>query len=182
MPLSMALMDTAKKYRQMQEDGRILSNRDAINVIDSRILQLLDRVDHDDAPDRMKVLLGLWEQTMDAKTRRNDAEFYACLSALDAEFGRAYHDYEGWRQIMEILDTRRKMVDSEVKVIKDMKAILTAEQAYNLVAKLLAAIIDVVKDPKALRQINYRFSRIVGEHRLEEHADVVEMEAEGAEE
>lgn len=181
MPLSMGLMDIAKRYRKMANDGSLLSNRRAIDVLDGRVLELLERVDHDEAPERLQTLYALF-QDVKANKGRNDAAMYAALSAMDIEFEKVYHDYEAWRQIIEVLDVRRKMVDSEAKIIKDMKAILTAEQAYNLVAKVMMVCIDVVKDPKLLRQINARFARIIGEHDLREPADIVDIEAEAEDE
>lgn len=167
MPLNMSLKKTAKKYAEMMNDGELLSNRNALKVIDARILQLMDRIDVEDAPDRMKNLYGLWQELQEADRRGKKNDVVVLTVQINAEFEKAYHDYKAWEQAMEVFDLRRKMVDSEVKVIKDMKAILTAEQARNLVVKLLAVCIREVKDPRVLKRINYAFSRIIGEDKME---------------
>ena len=82
---------------------------------------------------------------------------------LDDLFEKARTDYEAWNQMMMALDLRRKMVESEVKVLKEIKAIMTAEDAYELTAKLLAAVMRVVEDPKKLKQVQYEFTRLIGE-------------------
>lgn len=176
MPLPMGLKDVAKKYSMILNSPEVMSNRHTVQIVDQRILQLIERVDNDDAPDRMAVLYDLFQQVKAAKGR-NEAQMYAVLGAMDMEFEKVYHDYAAWKEIRENIDLRRKLIDSEVKVIKDMKAILTAEQAYNLVAKLQAVVLKHVRDPKVLRRINYDFSRLIGEHDLSS-SDTIDIEPE----
>lgn len=90
---------------------------------------------------------------------------------IDAEFEAAYHDYAAWQQMFEALDLDRKMVESEVKIAKDMKAILTAEDAYELAAKLLASIIQAASElilednirARFLKRIEYEFAKLIGD-------------------
>ena len=77
-------------------------------------------------------------------------------AALDAEFEKAYHDYAAWKQMFEALALDSKMVESEVKIVKEIKAIITAEDAYELSAKLLAAVMRVVDDPKKIGRASCR--------------------------
>lgn len=175
MPLSMGLKDVAKKYELILRNGVVMSNRHSVDLIDQRVLQLLERLDNDETPDKLATLYALFQDVKAAKGK-NEAAMYAALSAMDIEFEKVYHDYQAWKQIVEILDMRRKLIDSEIKVVKDLKAILTAEQAYNLVAKLQAAVLRHVRDPKTLRRINYDFSRLIGEHNLAQSADVLDGE------
>jgi hypothetical protein len=78
------------------------------------------------------------------------------------------------------IDLDRKLVESEVKVVKEIKAILTAEDAYELIAKILAIILRIFPDDKAkLKQVQYEFTRLIGEQPIDIHApDMVEVEAE----
>ena len=158
------LMKVATKYEQMLSNGRILSNRAAMEVLDDRVKQLADRIDVNDAPDRMARLKNLWSEFKTAYALDNGLEIIVAIKKLDMEFERAYHDYKAWEQLMSLFDLRRKLVDTEVKTIKAIKAILTAEDAHNLVAKLLAVVIRVETDPVKLRIIHHEFSRIIGEH------------------
>lgn len=166
------LMKIAEKYSKMMSNGRILSNRAAMEVLDDRVKQLADRIDVNDAPDRMGRLHNLWEEFKEADALDKGSERYLAIKKLDNEFEKAYHDYKAWEQLMQLFDLRRKLVDSEVKTIKEIKAILTAEDAHELVAKLLAVVIRVVQDTVKLRIIQFEFSRIIGEHNLND-ADLV---------
>lgn len=154
----------AAKYNQMMRDGRVLSNRQAIDVVDTRITQLLERVDLDDAPDRMKRLVELWNEYTDNLDNGRTAELAMMRKKIADEFDKAYHDYMAWEQIFTALNLRRQQVESEVKVLTAIKAIITAEDAYELSAKLLAAVMRVVNDdPKRMKQVQYEFGRIIGE-------------------
>ena len=157
------LKTLAEKYARMVSDGRVLSNRATLDAIDERVQQLLERIDVNEAPDRLQNLHLLWEEFKLARQRKNETDVIVTIRRLDGEFDKAYHDYAAWSQLMEVFDLRRKMVDSEVRVIKEIKAMLTAEDAYKLVAKLQAVCIRVVDDPKKLRLIQQGFSRIIGE-------------------
>jgi hypothetical protein len=160
---SFPLTRLAAKYNQMRNNGRILSNRAAVEIIDDRILQLAERIDVEDAPDRLNSLYTLWQEYTSARDDGRTTEASIKRKALDNLFDKARTDYEAWNQMMLALDLRRKMVESEVKVIKEIKAIMTAEDGYELVAKLQAAVLRVVEDPKKLMQVQYEFSRIIGE-------------------
>ena len=172
----MSLKKTAQGYAKIMASNQVLSNRMAINLIDQRVMQLIERIDVGEAPERMKNLYAQWQALEDAKKYQRQAEIVVLTKTINAEFEKAYHDYAAWNQMIEVLDLRRKHVDSEIKVIKEMKAILTAEQAYKLVAKLMAVCIRLIKDPKLLRQINVEFSRIIGENDLHEPVEVVDVE------
>jgi len=158
----------AGKYIEMKKDGRLLSNRASMEVVRVRIQQLLDRIDMNQAPDRLKNIKDLWENFKNSGGS-GQAEY---SRLLDEEFEKAYHDYAAWKQMFEAIDVDRKLVESEVKIIKDMRAVLTAEDGYELTAQLMAAVMaatgampeipDNVKR-NFLKRIQYEFTRVVGE-------------------
>jgi len=156
----------AENYVKMMESGAILSNRSAIDVLDSRVLALMDRIDTEESPERITALYNLFQEFKSAREARNETEAIKAMAAMDAAFDAIYHDYRAWGQMIEVLDLRRKMVDSEVKIIKEQKHFLSVEMAFKLVSQLLAVCIRVVQDPEKLKIINYEFSRIIGEDRL----------------
>jgi len=154
----------AAKYNQMLADGRVLSNRQAIDIADIRIRQLLERVDVDEAPERVAKLYGLWGEYMDAKKAGFSSEAAMLEKRIDDEFEKIYHDYQAWKQIFEALNLRSQWVEREVKIATAINAVLTAEEAYQAFAKLLSAAMNVVgDDPKKMKRLQYEFSRIIGE-------------------
>jgi len=162
----------AAKYNQMKTDGRILSNRHSIEIIRHRVEQLIERIDANDAPDRLNKLQKLWNEMREMESRGNEIQATLIKRDIDIQFEAAREDYLAWEQMFHALDLDRKMVDSEVKVAKDIQAILTAEDAYELVAKLLGSVIQVVDDPNKLKRIQFEFARIVGDTPVGNDVDI----------
>jgi hypothetical protein len=101
------------------------------------------------------------------------------IAQLDGEFKKARDDYAAWNQMMTALDLDRKLVDSEVKIYKEMKALLTAEDAHDLVAKMLSIILRVFPhEKKKLRQVQYEFVRLIGDRPIDVQSTEVDEEDE----
>lgn len=161
---SFPLVRLAAKYRQMAQDGNVLSNRQAINIIDERVMQLLGRINLEEAPERVSKLYNLWIEYKDARDDKRMEEAFAVSQKLDDEFEKVYHDYHAWKQMFEALDLRGKMVEREIKILGQIKALITIEQAYEMAAKMLGAAMKVIGDePKKLKELQYEFIRITGE-------------------
>lgn len=158
------IVKLAERYKKMITDGRILSLRASIEVVRGRIAQLAERIDFNDAPDRLYKLDDLWKQYLEAKKYQKGADMVILEKQISNEFASAREDYAAWQQMLQALDLDRKLVDSEVKIVKEMHAILTAEDAHDLIAKLLSIILRVfAKDKKGLRQVQYEFVRLIGD-------------------
>lgn len=152
----------AATYNKQVSDGVLLSNRASIDLIDTRIKQLLERVDIEEAPDRVAKLYELWN---DFKSQpEHSPEWLQARVALDDEFKKVYHDYKAWEQIFQALDLRGKSIEREVKTLQSIKAMMTAEDGYHLSARLLAASMKVIgDDPKKLKELQYEYAKIIGE-------------------
>lgn len=157
------IVKLADRYRRMQEDARVLSNRASLEIIRSRIQQLAERIDLEDAPDRLQKIGDYWAEYMEAKLAGKGADVVMLEKKISREMDKAREDYMIWAQMFEALDLDSKLVEREIKVVKEIRAFLTAEDAYDLVAKLLAVVTDVVDDPKKLRVIQYKFTKAIGE-------------------
>lgn len=166
----------AEKYNQMQTSARMLSLQSSIALVRGRIEQLAERIDENHAPDRLSKIAKLWQEYIEEPS---ETERVKIKYKITHQINAAVTDFAAWEQLMLAMDLDRKLVESEVKVVKDIRAILTAEDAYELVAKLLAIILRVFPDdPKKLMQVQYEFSRLIGDKPIEtgNYTDVVEAE------
>lgn len=178
--MSFPLVKLAERYGKMIRDGRILSVRASIEVVRGRIQQLAARIDMDDAPDRLEKLSALWEEYIGAKRAGKSLELINLEMQLTDQFEKAHADYAAWQQMMMAIDLDRKLVESEVKVIQKIKAILTAEDAYELIAKILAIILRIFPDDKAkLKQVQYEFTKLIGDQPVD-IGNPIDVEAEDA--
>lgn len=154
----------ASKYMDVQKDGRLLSNRHSIEIIRTRIQQLAERIDMNEAPDRLEKIQQLWIRYRQAYDVGADADGRVIMKQLDDEFEAAYHDYAAWKQMFEAVELDSKMVQSEVKILKDLKAIVTVEDMMTMTAQLMAAMLRVLEDdPGKVKQVRYEFARIIGD-------------------
>lgn len=161
---SMPLMRLAARYNKMQENGQLLSNRAAVDIIDVRIRQLAERIDENDTPERMKALYSMWGKYMQAVKGGDEINKIMLMGKISEEFDKVYHDYESWSQMLEVLEYRRKMTETEVKILKEIKAVITVEDMYDILAKVLAVLLRMFKgDPKKLKEVKYEFAKITGE-------------------
>jgi len=159
----------AAKYVQLRQDGRIMSNRAGIEILDDRIVELLERMGKQEFPDQFAILRDLWEEY---KSVEGTVEAIKVRRKLQRAFDAIWHDYMAFRQIEETLELRSKMVEREAKIAKELHSILTAEDAYRFLAKVEAAIItSISQEPEIrdnvkahlLKRIEYEFTRIIGE-------------------
>lgn len=165
------LVKLARKANQMQTDGRLLSNRASLEIVRRRIATLQERIDLNEAPDRLARIQRLWGQFKIDRKAKDDINVTIDVAAIDEEFEAAFTDYAAWRQMFEALDLDRKLVDSEVKVLKEIQAVLTAEDATLLAAKLLGATIntvnymDIPTETRVMfiRRIQYEFTKLIGD-------------------
>ena len=158
------IVKLSEKYDRMQKSGRLLSNRAAIEVVRTRIQQLAERIDMNHAPDRLATLGKLWADYRSAQNRGSGTEMAISAKQLDEQFAAAATDYAAWSQMFEAIDLDSKLVEREIKTIRELRAILTAEDARELVAKFLAVILRVFHDqPKKLKEVQFQVVKIIGD-------------------
>lgn len=166
------LVRLASKHIELEQDGRWLSNRHSMAIVWERVSQLVERIEENQDPQRLAKLYKLWQDFRDMDQQGNRVEAIKLKGQIDLEFERVYHDYNSWSQLFEAIELYRKMTESEVKIAKDLKAMMTAEDGIELVSQLLAVVIQVVNEPVQLKRIIYEFRKIVGDtaDRVEEVA------------
>lgn len=162
------LIRLAAKYKSMQTDGRLLSNRHSIEIVRYRVGQLLERIDINDAPDRMMKLGKLWKKFSHARYHGDELEVVKLQKELDAQFEAINTDFAVWKQMFEALDLEKNLVESEVRIAKDLRAILTAEDAYEMIAKIFSIIMEVETDPRKLKRYQYEFVKLTGDGKVVE--------------
>lgn len=159
-----SLTQLASKFNEIQKNGLVLSNRKAMEIIWHRVTQLAERIDMNEAPERLTRLQKLWAEFKENRAKGKSVEEIISIRDIDEEFEKAYHDYMAWQQMFEALQLHSKMQEGEVKIMKDLQAIITAEDAYELVAKVMAVLLRVLQDdPKKLKEAQYELTRITGE-------------------
>lgn len=143
----------AARYEEAANDPDLLAMREDIALIDSRLADILARVDTGESG-------SLWRQArdefavLDAAIKEGDAKpVTASLKRMQAMLGRGVSDYAAWHEVGDLLEQRRKLVESERKRLVEMQLVLDSRQAVVFVTAFLDVIQRHVPDRKQLSNI-----------------------------
>jgi hypothetical protein len=80
---------------------------------------------------------------------------------LDSIVESAQSDIETWDKIFELIEQRRKLVDSERKRQMDLQQVITTEQSMLLVTTLIRAVTEHVTDKRQLAAISNEIRTVI---------------------
>lgn len=165
------LLKLASKYAEQLSNPDVTTLKGARTVLSARVYDLLDRIESVRDEDRVGTLQKLWSDFQTARYNHNEDEMKRIATAIDNSFEEAWHDYRSWDQIIKILGEDRKMAETQVRIMKDLSLLYTAEQVYEAIAQLLGVIIKVENDPIKLEVIAREFTQFIGD------ADIIDLES-----
>ncbi len=139
----------AGRYAEAQADPNLLALRDEVALIDIRLGELVGRVDAAESAQRWKALQAAYGDLQVAVQSGDSAAFKAANTALGAAMQDGGQDYATWREIVELTEQRRKLVESEAKRLQAMHQMITSERAMVL----LGAVTDVIRRNVEDRQV-----------------------------
>lgn len=131
----------AGRYQEAVQDTRLLELRDEIALVDSRLGDLLARVDSGEAGLHWQRLHATWDEFSEAQRAKDTEGAGKAINELGRLIQRGASDYAAWHEVGIQLEQRRKLVESERKRLVEMQQMVTAERAMIL----LAAIVDVIR-------------------------------------
>lgn len=151
------------KYEQATSDPELLNLRDNIAVMDIRLGDLLESVKHS------KGGASNWSQIKKiSRSIRASLEHEKIEEALDlvAKLDLVARDgidqAHTWSEIGVVMETRRRLTESEQKRLVAMNQTITAENAMMLVHALASIVKRHVKDRDALALISEELIQITG--------------------
>lgn len=148
-------------YEASLDDGRLLQMREEVALLDSRIVDLLARVDSGESG-RLWGKLGESHQEFSLARRQGKVELMQeKLAELEALIAAGKHDAEAWREIQQALDLRRKLVESERKRIGEQQQAVTAEQLAGFMSTLLELLTHEIDDTATLSRISNKLYQMV---------------------
>lgn len=147
-------------YEAAQADPNLLELRNDIALVDARLSDVLSRVDSGEAG-------SLWKNARDAMAQfqaagADLAKAKSALAVLNDVLVRGAGDWEAWHEIGDLLDQRRRLIESERKRLTDMHQMIATERVMLLMGALANVIREHVDDKNVLNEISNDFSRILG--------------------
>ncbi len=145
----------AARYQEARSDPELLRLAEEIALVDSRLADLLGRVESGESGQVWAELAKAWAKF---RTGENSAADASLVSDL-IKAGNA--DYSAWGEIHKCVNARQRLVESERKRLVEAQQMVRVDQAMTLVAALLDSVKRNVRDPKALTAISADFSLLL---------------------
>lgn len=128
-----------ERYEALLQDPELSTLRDEIALVDVRIGSALQDADELHTPELWERLAEIYEEAQQANRAGNLDEFSAALGRMGRVIQRGQQATESWGHVMELVDQRRKLSDSENRRIQRSEHTMDAEE----VSLLIRAITDV---------------------------------------
>jgi len=140
------------RYEAASRDPELLNVRQDIALLDSRISDLLGRVDVPGSGQIFKQAREAFRGFRDALERNDTETTRIHLQTLDRLLTQGAGDYAAWEEIRQNLDQRRKLVDTEMRRQEKMGQIVTAEQLVAFLNSVASIAKRVIRDPEVLSE------------------------------
>jgi hypothetical protein len=153
----------AADYERAAHDPELCALRHELAVVDARINDLLGRVDTGEAGRLWHHARAAWQTLKRAQAEgRPPLQARAALE-LDGLLEQAVGDHAAWHEIIQLIEQRRKLVESEAKRLVAMQQMMTTEQAMLLLGTVVAILKRHITDRETLQQISLDLSALVSD-------------------
>lgn len=136
----------AARYAEAVSDAELLDLRHEIALIDLRISALVERLGTGESAENWGRLIEAYDQLKSSQAVRDVAGLADALSALGAVIEGGKQNESGWKEVIELLERRRRLVDSETKRLALMQQFVTSQQLVSLAAAVLEVIRENVSE------------------------------------
>lgn len=144
----------AAQYAEAEKDPDLLNLRDEMALSETRLVDLLKRVDTGEAGaiwGQARAAMGDFQK---ARGLGDTDKMRATLALLEGVIDRGAEEWRIWQEIGESIEQRRKLVVSEHKRLVAMEQMITSERAMLLLAAVVSVIQTHVSDRSALDGIS----------------------------
>jgi hypothetical protein len=134
----------AAKYREAEKDPDLLSLREEVKALDARIGDVLTRVDTGESGVIWQKLHEAFEEFRIARaagnTPANVAKMQAALAQVETYLSAGAQDWHAWGHVAQLWEQRRKLVESENKIMLARKYFISHEQGMIMMGKITDSI------------------------------------------
>jgi hypothetical protein len=134
----------AARYRALEKDPNLLSLREEVKALDARIGDVLTRVDTGESGVLWKQLQETYEDFRLAReagnTPANVAKMQTALAKLELHIRAGAQDWRAWGHVTQLWEQRRKLVESENKMMLARKYFISHEQGMIMMGKITDSV------------------------------------------
>jgi hypothetical protein len=151
----------ASDYADALADPELIELRREIALTEARTIDLLKRIDSLEAGQSWRALrettLGLGMALKLGDRKGQDSQLAALLKLIEGGLS----DYAVWGEIGALLESKRRLVETEQKRLVNLRAYITLEQSYLFFDAIVRAVTQHVTDPATLNAIQTDWSAVL---------------------
>lgn len=151
----------ATRYQEALSDGALLELREEISLVDTRLSDLISRVESGESGEVWRLLRTAYAEFSKARSAGKIPEMTQALATIEALILRGLADHAAWQDISQSLEQRRKLVESERKRLVEMQQMISTEQAMILLAAIVDTVRRHVSDRSALSAISADITKLI---------------------
>jgi hypothetical protein len=140
-------------YRTAEHDPKLMELRQDIALLDARMIDVLKRVDTGEAGSIWVALQAAWARLGWAQVRGNVETYKLAYDDVGRLVTKGVGDTAAWREIGELIDQRRKLVETEQRRLALAHEMLSRDQAMALVGQVVDIFRRYVSDRDVLNAI-----------------------------
>jgi uncharacterized membrane protein len=161
------------RYFESLDDEKMLHLHEEIALLDTRLADLLRRVESGESGQAWGRIAEAWEEAAVALVVMDVQGLKQAWGRFGLIIEAGNTDYAGWEEVKDLVERRRKLVESERKRDIEQKQSVRLDQAMVLVQALLSSVKNHA-DPTTFGAISEDFVRLIGSSARAEEAEVRE--------
>ena len=150
------------RYHEAEADSELLALRAEVALIDSRLLDVLKRVDTGESS-------RIWGQLRDAVASLDAAQLIGddvgirfAVAGVKNLVNAGAADWAAWSDVRSLVQERKALVESERKRLVEAQRMIAVDQAMALLALLVDAVREAIDDDHTLRAVTDAYARLTG--------------------
>lgn len=134
----------AERYELAVSDPELLNLSEEIALVDARVSDVLSRVDSGESGRRWRELGRLRGEFLAAQRRQDQERMAEVLADILNGVRAGQADFEAWAEVVDLLERRRRLVESEQKRRMAMHLVVKVEEATQAMLFLTDSLRDAV--------------------------------------
>lgn len=149
------------RFQEAMADGDLINMTEDLALLEARMADVLKRVDSGETSAIWTDLRLAWGMLRQAQMAEDQTAAAQALGQLGRLIYRGASDAAAWREVGELIERRRKVIETEQKRRIAAGRLISIEQAMLVVVAIQEAVKAHVNDRPTLARISESVSRIL---------------------
>ncbi len=150
----------AGRYHESISDPDILNLSNEISLTDAFIHDALKGMDHGESGRLFTEMKAAWDALTDAQRAKDAGAVAQAIGEIGLLIRQGVASYAARSETMDLVEKRRRLVESEGKRRVAMQDSITSEKAMLIISALLESVVKNVPDRAALARITAEFGAL----------------------